>query len=788
MNEMLPRDTPSPIGLALAHDSARKHTTGEAIYIDDIADFPHALHACLVVSPHAHARIRAIRAGAAAALPGFVALFTARDIPGRNDVGPVFPEPCLADGVADYVGCPVAVAVATSFRAAQIAAETVEVDYEILPAILSIEAALAAKSFIGEPMAMKRGDAAAALAASPHRIAGELAIGGQDHFYLETHITLAVPREAGELLLYCSTQHPNEAQRKTAGVLGIPAAMVDVEVRRMGGGFGGKESQPTIFAAIAGLCASKLRQPVKLRLSRDADMTITGKRHDFAVRYDVGFDGEGRLLGLDIALAARAGCVADLSPAVMTRALCHIDNCYYLPAVSATGFLCKTHTVSNTAFRGFGGPQGMVAIEAVLDRIARQLGLPLEDVQRRNFYGATPRDVTPYGQIVEDNIAPLLMERLLRTADVARRRAEIAEFNRANRIVKKGLAVMPVKFGIAFNNPILNQAGALVHVYTDGSVHLNHGGTEMGQGLFVKVAQVAAGVFGVGTQHVRISATRTDKVPNTSATAASTGSDVNGMAAYLAASEIRTRMAEVFAERFGAPRDEVTFADNMVRHGNNALTFPELAQLCWQRRVSLSATGFYRIPKIHWDQRSLTGRPFFYFAYGAAASEVAIDLLTGETRVLRADLIHDCGASLNPAVDLGQIEGAFAQGLGWLTCEELWWAPDGTLKTVGPSTYKIPGSRDMPPVFNVHILEDAPNREATIFRSKAVGEPPLMLAISAWLAIRDAIGAVGPKHLPVELDAPATPERILSAVEQRLRAAGKASGADPAAAWRGLAG
>jgi xanthine dehydrogenase large subunit len=770
---------PAPVGLPALHDSARKHVTGEAIYVDDMPDFPHALHVALVVSPHAHARIKSVAAGAASSMPGFVALLTARDIPGKNDVGPVAAEPLFAEAIADYVGCPVAAVVAESHAEAQEAARAVAVDCEKLPAILTIPEALAADSRIGEPMTMTKGDAAAAIAAAPHRLSGALEMGGQDHFYLETHVSLAVPREGGEFTIYSSTQHPNEAQRKAAGLLGLPSAAVDVEVRRLGGGFGGKESQSTIFACLAALAAWKTGRPCKVRLARDADMLVTGKRHDFHVAYDAGFDDQGALLGLDIHLAARAGNVADLSPAVMTRALCHIDNCYYLPAVRARGTLCRTHTVSNTAFRGFGGPQGMLAIEAILDRIARHLGLPLDAVRRRNLYGDAPRDATPYGQRVEDNIAPALLDRLEAAADLERRRREIAAFNRASPVVKRGLATVPVKFGIAFNNPILNQAGALLHVYADGSVLLNHGGIEMGQGLYVKVAQVVAAAFGIAPEQVRLSATRTDKVPNTSATAASTGSDLNGMAALAAASEIRGRMARVFAERHKVPAEEVRFAEGFARHGNRAMRFADLARQCWIARVSLSAAGFYRFPGIHWDQRSLTGKPFFYFAYGAAATEVAIDALTGETRVLRADIVHDCGASLNPAVDLGQIEGAYVQGLGWLTCEELWWSADGTLKTIGPSTYKIPGSRDAPPIFNVHILENTPNRAETVFRSKAVGEPPLMLAISAWLAIAEAVAAIGKPGGPVALDAPATPERVLKAVAARLEAAG--------ADWRALA-
>ena len=498
-------------------------------------------------------------------------------------------------------------------------------------------------------------------------------------------------------------------------------------------------------------------------------MRATGKRHPFLIRYDVGFDGEGHILALDLTLAANGGSVADHTPAVLTRALCHADNCYFLPNVRFRGLPCKTNTVSNTAFRGYGGPQGMLAIETVIEVVARKLGLPVETVRKRNFYGIGRNDVTPYGMTVEDNIIERVVDELDRTVDLAAWRRDIATFNRQSPVVKKGLATMPIKFGISFNRPALNQAGALVHVYTDGSVVLNHGGTEMGQGLFVKVAQVVAEAFAIDLDHIRVSATSTGKVPNTSATAASSGSDLNGMAALNAAETIKARMTEVAAEHFAVPAGEIIFASNRVYAGNRSLSFPELAALSWEKRVSLSAAGFYRTPKINWDFATNTGRPFYYFVYGAAAAEVAIDTLTGESRVLRAELIQDCGRSLNPAIDLGQIEGAFVQGMGWLTTEELWWDAEGRLRTHGPSTYKIPGSRDVPPVFNVRLLADAPNREATIYRSKAIGEPPLMLAISVWLAIRDAVASLADYRLAPELDAPATPERVLAAIDD-LRA------------------
>jgi len=754
---------------SVRHDSAAGHVTGRAVYLDDMPLPPDTLEAALVLSRHPHARIRGIDLAAALAVPGVVAAVTAADIPGVNDIGPILKgEPALADGLAEYAGQPLAAIAAASLEAARAAAALVAVDYEELPAVLSVEQALAAGLFVASPQVMVRGDPDAALDFAPLRLSGELRCGGQDHFYLEGQIAIAVPGEDRDMLVYSSTQHPTEVQHGVAHLLGLPFNQVTVEVRRMGGAFGGKESQATIIAGIAAVLAARARRPVKLRLPRDDDMLATGKRHPFLIRWDAGVDAEGRMLALDLVLAADAGNVADLTPAVVTRALCHADNCYWIPDIRVTGLSCKTHKVSNTAFRGFGGPQGMLAIEAVLDAVARRLRLPLDTVRARNFYGTDSRNVTPYGMVVEDNIIERVTAELARTVDLPGWRAEVDAFNAGSAVVKKGLATVPVKFGISFNLPTLNQAGALVHVYTDGSVHLNHGGTEMGQGLFVKVAQVVAEAFAIDVGMVRVSATNTAKVPNTSATAASAGSDLNGMAALNAAETIRGRMAEVMAAEHGVPVEEVSFDDGRAFARNRNCSFGELAQLCWSRRVSLSATGFYRTPKIHWDQATCTGRPFFYFTYGAAAAEVAVDTLTGELRVLRAELLQDCGASLNPAIDLGQIEGAFVQGMGWLTSEELWWDAGGQLRTHGPSTYKIPGSRDVPPVFRARLLENAPNREATVFRSKAVGEPPLMLALSVWLAIRDAVASVGAPGAAVELDAPATPSRVLAAV-RRIR-------------------
>ena len=748
------------------HDSAHGHVTGQALYVDDLPEPAGTLDSALVLSPHAHARIVSIDKSRALAYPGVVAVVAADDIPGKNDIAPIrTDEPALAQGIVLHEGQAVAAVAATSITAARAAAKLVEVTYEVLAPVLTVEEALAREDYVSPPIIVSRGDLDAGFTASTHRIAGESRCGGQEHLYLEGQIAIATPGENGDMHVLSSTQHPTEVQRGVAHVLGVPFAAVTSEVRRMGGAFGGKESQATSFAAIAALLAAKTQKPVKLRLPREDDMRVTGKRHPFLIRYDVGFDDEGHILALDMILASESGHVADQTPAVLTRAVCHADNCYWLPNVRLRGLPCRTNTVSNTAFRGFGGPQGMFGIETVVDVIARTLKLPTDVVRARNYYGIGRNDVTPYQMKVEDNIIEQVMDELDRAADLKAWRAAVDDFNKTSPVIKKGLATMPVKFGISFNKPTLNQAGALVHVYTDGSVLLSHGGTEMGQGLFIKVAQVVAETFQVDIGNIRLAATSTGKVPNTSPTAASSGSDLNGMAALNAANEIKERMTAVAAEHFGVDKGEILFNANRIYAGNRSLSFPELALMSWDKRVSLSAAGFYKTPKIHWDFATNTGRPFFYFTYGAAACEVAIDTLTGETRVMRAELIEDCGRSLNPTIDLGQIEGAFVQGMGWLTCEELVWDDKGRLMTRGPSTYKIPGSRDVPPIFRARLLENAPNREETIFHSKAVGEPPLMLALSVWLAIRDAVASLGPAGAVPELDAPATPERVLMACE-----------------------
>ncbi|WP_372394532.1 xanthine dehydrogenase molybdopterin binding subunit [Azospirillum sp. HJ39] len=767
------------------HESAHKHVSGEAVYVDDIAEPAGLLHVYLGLSTRAHARIRAIDLSPVRHAPGVVAVFAAADVPGVNDIGCMgkHDEPMFASTLVEHVGQPIfAVAAATRDQARR-AAKLAAIEYEDLPAILTIAAARdGERTLVTPPMTLTVGDAGAALAAAPHSVAGRLAIGGQEHFYLESQIAMAVPGEDGEVLIHVSTQHPTEVQHIVAHVLAVPSAAVTVEVRRMGGGFGGKETQSNLFAACTALVASRTGRAAKLRPDRDDDFQITGKRHDFEVDYRVGFDGDGLIRGVEMLFAARAGYAADLSGPVTDRALFHADNGYFYPAARLESLPLKTNTVSNTAFRGFGGPQGMVAAERAIDEIAFALGKDPLEIRKRNFYGTDPerdgRSLTPYHQTVTDNILPELVERLEETSGYWKRREEIRAFNRTSRILRKGLALTPVKFGISFTASHYNQAGALVHVYTDGSIQLNHGGIEMGQGLYTKVAQVVAEEFQVDISTIRPTATNTGKVPNTSATAASSGSDLNGKAAQAAARTIRDRLVAFAAEKWGVAQDAVRFERNRVRVGERDMSFAELASAAYIARVQLSATGFYRTPKIHWDRAAGRGTPFYYFAYGAACAEVTVDTLTGEYVVDRVDILHDCGRSLNPAIDKGQIEGGFVQGMGWLTMEELWWDGQGRLRTHAPSTYKIPACSDRPRIFNVALLENAPNREDSIFRSKAVGEPPLMLGMAVLHALSDAVASVADHRLCPRLDAPATPERVLACIG-RLRERAAAGGAGP---------
>jgi xanthine dehydrogenase large subunit len=757
------------IGSSVAHESASLHVTGSAHYTDDIPEPAGALHGAIGTLGLAHARIDSLNLEAVRASPGVIDVLVAADLPGANNYGGiVHDDPLLADGETHYDGQPLFLVLATSHRAARVAARRATVSSTALPAILSIEEAIAASSWVLPPVEVSRGDAMGALDAAPRRLRGRSVVGGQDHFYLEGQVSLAVPLDDGGMVVHSSTQHPTEMQHIVAEALGVPSAWVRVECRRMGGGFGGKESQPALLSALAAVAARRSGRAVKIRLDRDDDMTITGKRHPFQADWSVGFDDDGHLLALDVTLASDCGYSADLSGPVNDRAVCHVDNAYWLPHLRIRSLRCRTNTVSNTAFRGFGGPQGMFVIEEVIDAVARALDRDALAIRRLNLYGTDERNETHYGQLIHDNVLPVLLDRLEATSDYAGRRAEIAAFNARGGIVRRGLALTPVKFGISFNALHLNQAAALLHLYADGSLLLNHGGTEMGQGLFTKVAQVVAREFDIEVARVRVSATDTAKVPNTSATAASSGSDLNGMAAREACIALKTRLADFLAGDWGVATDTIAWRDGGAHSIDGGITrsmpLAELARRAYMARVSLSAQGFYRTPDIHWDAAAFRGRPFYYFAYGAAVVEVAIDTLTGEHRMLAVDILHDVGTSLNPAIDIGQIEGGFVQGAGWLTSEALVRDSHGRLATHAPSTYKIPTAGDLPTRWRIDLLADSPNRSPTIHRSKAVGEPPLMLAFAVYHALRDAVASLAPDGMPVALTAPATPESVLQAV------------------------
>jgi len=749
----------------LPHDAAALHVTGTARYTDDIPTPQNTLHLAFGTSPIASGTLNAMNLEKAKSAPGVLHVLTAADLTHDCDVSPsAHDEPLLAEDAVHYAGQPLFLVIATSHLAARYGATLAEVEISENPPLLSIEDALAANSrFEDGPRVYQKGDAASALKRAANTLQGSITIGGQEHFYLEGQAALALPQEDGDVVIHASTQHPTEIQHKVAHAIGKPMHAVRVETRRMGGGFGGKESQGNALAVACAVAAQLTAHPCKMRYDRDDDMIITGKRHDFRIDYDVGFDDTGRITALDVTHYTRCGWAQDLSLPVADRAMLHADNAYLLDHMRITSHRLKTNTQSATAFRGFGGPQGMMGMEAVMDHVAQHLNRDPLEVRRVNFYadGADQTQTTPYHQPVRDCIINALTDRLATSANYAARRAAIAEWNATNPILKRGIALSPVKFGISFTLTHLNQAGALVHVYQDGSIHMNHGGTEMGQGLFLKIAQIAASRFGVTLEMVKITATDTGKVPNTSATAASSGTDLNGMAVQNACDEIRTRIGDHLAERYQT-RD-ITFADGMVKVGREEISFAQAATSAYEARVSLSATGFYKTPDIEWDRIAGKGQPFFYFAYGAACTEVVIDTLTGENRILRTDILHDAGASLNPAIDIGQIEGGFVQGSGWLTMEELVWDDKGALKTHAPSTYKIPACSDRPDVFNV-ALWDEPNPAQTVYRSKAVGEPPLMLGMSTWLALSDAVAACGAAY--GDLQAPATPEEVLAALNR----------------------
>ena len=775
-------------GQSMKHESAEKHVMGSAVYVDDIPEYPNQLHIAVGGSAHAHAKIKSIDLTSVRETLGVVDVITVEDVPGHVDIGPVFSgDPVLVEELCEYIGQPIFAVAADTMEIAKAAVLKANIEYDILEPILTVEKALADEFFVRPTHQHIRGDAAKALAEAPHRIQGQQHVNGQEHFYLEGQVCSVIPTEDGGMKVYSSTQHPTEVQKLVAEVLGISINKVQVEIRRMGGGFGGKETQAAPLACIAAIVANKIGRPVKYRMSRHDDMVMTGKRHPFFNSYDVGFDQQGIMLGSEIMVAGNCGNSPDLSDAIVDRAMFHSDNAYYLNNATVTGHRCKTHTTSNTAYRGFGGPQGVILAELMVDDIARYLGEDPLTIRKRNLYGikhdhirtandeVDERNQTHYGQTVERNVLPELIQELEKTSDYWQRREEIKAFNASSPFLKKGLALTPVKFGISFTVQFLNQAGALVHVYTDGSIHLNHGGTEMGQGLFLKVAQVVAEEFQVDLDTIQVSATNTEKVPNTSPTAASSGTDLNGMAARDACLRIKAGMVKFAAEHYGSENDKAQQSN--VRFDNNnviivkdsgeevIVSFADFVQQAYMGRVPLSSTGYYKTPKIHYDRNAGKGRPFYYYANGASVSEVLVDTLTGEHRLVRTDILHDVGRSLNPAIDKGQIEGAFIQGMGWLTTEELKWNDQGRLMSNGPATYKIPTVVDTPFEFNVNLLKDRPNGEETIYRSKAVGEPPFMLGISVWSAIRDAVASLAGYNYGAPMNTPATPEQVLRSVQ-----------------------
>ena len=749
---------------SVPHESAHLHVSGEAVYVDDIRELSGTLHCALGLSARAHAKIKSIDLTAVRQMAGVVDVLTAADIPGVNDCGPILhDDPILADALVQYIGQPIFVVVAQSYDQARRASRMAQIDYEDLPAVLTPQQASEQNSYVIPPMQCVSGEPQAKLDDSPRRMQGEFYIGGQEQFYLEGQVSYAIPKEDDCIYLYCSTQHPTEMQHVVAHCLNLNSNQVTVEMRRMGGGFGGKESQSALFACVASIAAKRLNVPVKIRLDRDDDFLITGKRHCFYYEYDVGYDDKGVILAAKINMVSRAGFSTDLSPPVAARAVCHFDNAYYLSDVEIRACCGKTNTQSNTAFRGFGGPQGAIAIEYIIDNISRVLNKDSLDVRKVNFYGKTERNITPYDQVVEDNVIHELVAELEQSSEYYSRRQAIKAFNETSLILKKGIALTPVKFGISFNVKHYNQAGALVHIYLDGTVLVNHGGTEMGQGLNTKVAQVVAGELGVNMTSVRATAAQTDKVANTSATAASTGVDLNGKAAEDAARQIKHRLVEFLASKYDITPESIVFQNDYVYLASQKKAFKDVIVEAYHARIQLWSDGFYTTPKIHWDKDNMKGRPFYYFAYGAAVSEVVVDTLTGEWKLLRGDILHDAGNSINPAVDIGQVEGAYIQGMGWLTTEELWWNDQGKLMTHAPSTYKIPAVNDCPQDLRVKLFKNS-NREETILRSKAVGEPPLLLPFSVFFAIRDAIASVGDYKINPQLDAPATCERILTAI------------------------
>ena len=761
-------------GTDVIHESAHLHVTGSATFTDDMPELAGTLYAALIMSPVAHGELIGDGIDREAILKehGVVAVYTAKDIPGENNCGPiVHDDPFLAVGKVEFLGQAVAVVVAREMLYAREAAHKAKVLVKELPPILTIDEAMAAKSFVMPAKGITRGNASEAIAKAPRKVKGSTETGQQEQFYMEGQITYAVPREDGQLTLYSSTQHPDGNQREAAAALNLSTNDVEVICRRMGGGFGGKEGNASIFSQSAALAAFKLQKPVKLRVNRDDDMMITGKRHDFRIDYEVGYDDEGRILGAVITLLSRCGYSTDYSGPVNDRACLHIDNCYYIPNLKLISHRCKTNTQSATAFRGFGGPQGMFGIETIIEQIANDIGKDPLDVRMLNIYqdpavsGNPATMVTQYGQTIADWVGDKVITQVASEAKYRERRDSVNAFNKVNKRRKRGLALVPLKFGISFTATMLNQGGALLNIYMDGSVSVNHGGTEMGQGLNTKMAQVCADGLGIDLSYVRVTGTDTQKVPNASATSASSGADINGAAIMNATAQMRARLAPVAANMLGCKDTEVNFANSMAHGGGKSVEWTAVAKQAWLDRVGLSVAGFYMTPEIKYDFATLTGHAFYYYCYGASVSEVEIDTRTGEWWLKAVDIVHDAGKSINPAIDKGQIEGGYVQGMGWLTMEECIWDKKGKFLTHGPSTYKIPVAGDIPEHFNVTLF-DGSNLKPTPFNSKAVGEPPLMLALSTFFALRDAVSASADHQTVVHMSAPATPEKILMSCEK----------------------
>jgi len=754
------------------HESGIKHVSGRAYYTDDIPEPLETLYGAIGWSKKAHAIIKKINLDEVVKSAGVIAVVTGKDIVGRNDVGPVYDGDPIFPKKAEYYGQPLFAVAAKTTELARKAVLKAKISYKTLKPIITIQNALKKKSFVLKEKIIKKGEALKAIENSVNRLKGNFTTGSQEHFALEGQTAFVIPEEDNDFKVFSSTQHPSETQQIIAKMLNQKSNTITVETRRIGGGFGGKETQSFIFAAICTLLAKKTKHPVKLRMDRDDDIIITGKRHDFYSEYEVGFDELGVIKGLKLKLASRCGISPDLSEAINERALLHIDNAYYLENVLVENYLCKTNTASNTAFRGFGGNQGMMAIENIIDHIATSLKKDSAEIRRRNFYQKKKKNITHYNMKIEDNVIQEIFDQLIKSSNYKSRQLSIKKFNKGNKYIKKGIALTPVKFGISFTTWHLNQAGALVHIYcNDGSVHVNTGAIEMGQGTYTKIAQLAANAFGLPFNKIKVSATRTDKVPNTSASAASSTTDLNGAAALNAISKIKQNLASFVKRKYKIKNGEAVYENGMIKFKGKSFKFNTLIKQAYLNRVSLSSSGFYTTPKIYFDKKTFKGRPFLYFCYGAAVSEVVIDTLTGENKIIRADILHDAGKAINPAIELGQIEGGFVQGAGWLTMEEVKWKSNGQLTTHSPSTYKIPAASDMPEKFNVEIFKKGKNNENVINKSKTTGEPPLMNAMSVFFAIKNAIASIGNYNITPILDAPATPEKILMSINQLKRKA-----------------